>query len=163
MSDRQSKLHELLLQNLTTLNLTQIAATYREVLDEAARRNTSMLAVLSSLVASEVTARRQKALQRRILPGKTPKAEDAGGIQIRIPQKDPETENHATVRLALIEQHQCAIFIGPIGHRKSHLMTASGYVARERGITVRFTRVIERSTGYDRSDQRTLELALVPI
>jgi len=73
MSDRQSKLHELLLQNLAELNLTQIAATYREVLDEVARRNSSMLEVLSSLVASEMTLRRQKALQRRILQAKLPK------------------------------------------------------------------------------------------
>ena len=58
MSDRHSKLHELLLQNLAELNLTQIAATYREVLDEAARLNSSMLEVLSSLVASETCCSR---------------------------------------------------------------------------------------------------------
>ena len=73
MSDRQSKLHELLLQTLIELNLTQIAASYREILDEAARRNSSVLEVLSSLVAAEVTARRQRALQRRILQARLPK------------------------------------------------------------------------------------------
>ena len=72
MSDRQPKLHELLLQNLAELNLKQIAPTYREVLDEAARCNSSMLEVLSSLVASEMTLRRQKALHRRILQAKLP-------------------------------------------------------------------------------------------
>ena len=42
-----SNLHELLVQNLHELKLTQIAETYREVLDEAARKNSSMLEVLS--------------------------------------------------------------------------------------------------------------------
>ena len=38
MSDRHKQLHELLVQNLNELKLTQIAEIYREVLDEAARR-----------------------------------------------------------------------------------------------------------------------------
>jgi len=66
MNDRQPRLHELLLQDLAELRLQQIAQTYREVLDEAARKNTSMLEVLASLIASEITARRQGALVRRI-------------------------------------------------------------------------------------------------
>jgi hypothetical protein len=102
MSDRQSKLHELLLQNLTELNLTQIAATYREILDEAARRNSSVLEVLSSLVAAEVTGRVSGVCSAAAnSSGKTAKTEDAGGIQIRILQTDPEAENRATVRLRI--------------------------------------------------------------
>lgn len=38
MSDRQPKLHELLLEQLAELNLTQIAADYRETLDEGAEK-----------------------------------------------------------------------------------------------------------------------------
>jgi hypothetical protein len=36
--------------------LTQIAADYRETLDEGARKNSSMLEVLSTLISSEITA-----------------------------------------------------------------------------------------------------------
>ena len=50
----QQKLHELLLQHLNELNLTQMAAIYRETLDEAARRNCSILEVLVTLVGAEV-------------------------------------------------------------------------------------------------------------
>lgn len=53
MTDRHSRLHEPLLEQLAELNLTHIAATYRETLDEAARKNSSMLDVLASLVASK--------------------------------------------------------------------------------------------------------------
>ena len=38
MTDRQTRLHKLVLQDLTELKLTQIAECYREVLDEAARK-----------------------------------------------------------------------------------------------------------------------------
>ena len=57
MSNRHPKLHELLLQDLAELKLTQIAQTYREVLDEAERKNTSLLEVLAALIAAEVALR----------------------------------------------------------------------------------------------------------
>ena len=50
MSDRHHKLHELLLQHLAELKLGQIAQVYREVLDEAARKNAPFLEVLASLI-----------------------------------------------------------------------------------------------------------------
>lgn len=60
-----------------------------------------------------------------------------------------------------IEQHQCAILIGPTGTGKTHLMTALGYTACERGITVRFTRVIDMINRLTTAQiNGTLELAL---
>ena len=119
MSDRQSKLHELLLQNLAELNLTQIAATYREVLDEAARRNSSMLEVLSSLVASEMTSRRQKALQRRILQAKLPKLKTLAEYKFEFPKRIPKQKIMRLFDCEFIEQHQCAINLSgrqPVDH-----------------------------------------------
>ena len=40
MSNGHQRLHELLKQDLIELKLRHIAETYREVLDEAARKNT---------------------------------------------------------------------------------------------------------------------------
>ncbi len=143
MSDHPSKLQELLLQNLLELNLTQIAATYREVLDEAARRNSSMLEVLSSLVAAEVTARRQRALQRRIIQARLPRLKTLGEYKFEFPKRIPKQKIVRLFDCEFIEQHQCAILIGPTGIGKTHLMTALGYTACERGVSVRFTRVID--------------------
>ena len=42
-----------------------------------------------------------------------------------------------------IERHGCAVFIGPTGTGKSHLVTALGYAAAERGYSVRYTRVVD--------------------
>ncbi len=42
-----------------------------------------------------------------------------------------------------IEQHGCAVLIGPTGTGKSHLLTALGYTAVERGHSVHHTRVVD--------------------
>ena len=40
-------------------------------------------------------------------------------------------------------RHGCAVLIGPTGTGKSHLLTALGYTAAERGYSVRHTRVVD--------------------
>ena len=42
-----------------------------------------------------------------------------------------------------IQRHGCAVLIGPTGTGKSHLLTAFGYTAAERGYSVRHTRVVD--------------------
>jgi DNA replication protein DnaC len=42
-----------------------------------------------------------------------------------------------------VAQNQCAVLIGPTGTGKSHLLTALGYTACDKGISVRFTRVVD--------------------
>jgi DNA replication protein DnaC len=42
-----------------------------------------------------------------------------------------------------IAEHGCAVLIGPTGTGKSHLLTALGYRAAERGYTVFHTRVVD--------------------
>ena len=42
-----------------------------------------------------------------------------------------------------IEQHGCAVLIGPTGTGKSHLLAALGYTAIERGRSVRHTRIVD--------------------
>jgi DNA replication protein DnaC len=143
MSDRQPKLHELLQEQLAELNLTQIAADYRETLDEGARKNSSMLEVLSTLISNEITARRQRALQRRILQAKLPKMKTLAEYQFEFPKKIPKQKITRLFDCEFVEQHQSAVLIGPTGVGKTHLLTALGYIACERGISVRFTRVID--------------------
>jgi DNA replication protein DnaC len=42
-----------------------------------------------------------------------------------------------------IARYGCAVLIGPTGTGKSHLLTALGYTAAERGYSVRHTRVVD--------------------
>lgn len=62
-------------RDLADLKLLEITRCYREVLDEAARKGSSMLDVLATLVAMEQTVRQQRALERRIHQARLPKRE----------------------------------------------------------------------------------------
>ena len=102
-----------------------------------------MMEVLSSLVAMEVTARRQRALQRRIIAARLPKAKTLAEYKFDFPKRIPKQKIVRLFDCEFIEQHQSAVLIGPTGVGKTHLLTALGYTACERGISVRFTRVID--------------------
>ena len=143
MTQDRRHIHELLQQDLTELKLTQIAENYREVLDEAARKNTSMLEVLASLIASEVTARRERALENRIKRAKLPKRKTLDEYKFTFPKRIPKQKVLRLFDCEFISQYRCAVLIGPTGTGKSHLLTALGYTACEKGITVRFTRAID--------------------
>ena len=135
--------HEKLLQDLLTLKLTRIAEIYREVLDEAARKNSSMLEVLMTLAAEEAIARRQRALQRRIRQARLPQRKDIETYDFDFPKRIPKQKILRLFDCQFIEKNFCGVFIGPTGVGKTHFLTALGYVACERGITVRFTRVVD--------------------
>jgi DNA replication protein DnaC len=161
MSDRHKQLQEMLLQDLAELKLTQIAEIYREVLDEAARKNTSVLEVLASLIAAEVTARRQRALDRRIWQAKLPKLKTLADYKFEFPKRVPKQKVLRLFDCEFVEQHHCAVLIGPTGTGKTHLLTALAYTACEKGTSVRFTRVIDMINALTTAQLNgTLERAL---
>jgi DNA replication protein DnaC len=135
--------HAKLLADLAELKLHRIAELYQEVLNEAARKQSSMLDVLAALIGEEVAVRRQRALERRIYRARLPKCKMLQEYDFNFPKRIPK---QAVLRLFdcdFVTQHGCAIFIGPTGTGKSHLLNALGYTACEKGISVRFTRVVD--------------------
>ena len=72
MARRDDSLQARLDRDLADLKLLEIAKSYREVLDEAARKGSSMLEVLSILIGLEQTARQQRALERRLRQAGSP-------------------------------------------------------------------------------------------
>lgn len=137
------KRHEQLLRDLAELKLHRIAELYSSVLDEAARKGSSMLDVLAQLIGAEATARRQRALERRIDRARLPKRKTLEEYDFTFPKRFPK---QAVLRLFdcdFVAQHACGILIGPTGTGKTHLLNALGYTACERGISVRFTRVVD--------------------
>jgi DNA replication protein DnaC len=150
-------------RDLAELKLTQIAETYREVLDEAARKNTPMLEVLATLIAAEVTARRQRALQRRIQQARLPKLKTLAEYDFTFPKRIPKQKVLRLFDCEFVAQRQCGILIGRTGTGKSHLLTALAYTACEKGISVRFTRVIDMiNTLTTAQINGTLDRALKP-
>jgi DNA replication protein DnaC len=143
MSRRDDSVPSRLDRDLAELKLLEIARAYREVLDEAARKGSSMLEVLGVLIGLEAANRQQRALQRRLAAARLPKRKALEEYDFTFPKRVAKA---AVVRLFdcdFIERHGCAVFIGPTGTGKSHLITALGYAAAERGYSVRYTRVVD--------------------
>ena len=130
-------------RDLADLKLLEIARGYRAVLDEAARKGSSMLDVLATLIGMEQTVRQQRALERRLRQARLPKRKTLADYDFNFPKRIPKT---AIIRLCdcdFIPRHGCAVFMGPTGTGKSHLLTALGYTACERGYSVHYTRVVD--------------------
>ncbi|RPI81338.1 MAG: ATP-binding protein [Planctomycetaceae bacterium] len=135
--------HARLERDLAELKLLEIAKRYREVLDDAARKGSSMLEVLATLIGLEQTVRAQRALERRLREARLPQRKTLAEYNFAFPKRVPKA---AIVRLFdcdFIAEHRCAVLIGPTGTGKSHLLTALGYAACEHGHSVRYTRVVD--------------------
>jgi len=143
MARRDDNLQTRIDRDLALLRLPEIAKSYREVLDEAARKGSSFLEVLAILIGLERAAREQRALEGRLRKARLPKRKSLAEYDFTFPKRIPKA---AIVRLFdcdFIEQHGCAVLIGPTGTGKTHLLTALGYTAVERGHSVCHTRVVD--------------------
>jgi DNA replication protein DnaC len=134
---------EALLRDLHTLKLTRIAEIYREVLNDASRKNSSTLEIFQTLIAEEVIARSGRALQRRIRQARLPQRKSIEEYDFDFPSRIPKQRILRLFDCQFIEEHFCGVFIGPTGVGKTHFLTALGYVACDLGISVRFTRVVD--------------------
>ena len=79
MSRRDDSVPSRLDRDLAELKLLEIARAYREVLDEAARKGSSMQEVLGVLIGLEAASRQQR-LAAPAGSGTAPQAKDPGGI-----------------------------------------------------------------------------------
>src|SRR3984885_864149 len=143
MARRDDSLQASLDLDLAELKLLEIAESYREVLDEAARKGSSMLEVLATLIGLEQTARQQRALERRLRQARLPKQKTLAEYKFEFPKRVPKAAILRLFDCDFIERHGCAVLIGPTGTGKSHLLNALGYTACERGYAVRYTRVVD--------------------
>ena len=102
---KRDETHEKLMRDLATLKLARIAEIYQEVLDEAARKNSSMLEVLSTLIAEEAIARSERALQRRIRHARLPKRKTLEEYDFIFPKRMPKQKILRLFDCQFIEQH----------------------------------------------------------
>jgi DNA replication protein DnaC len=135
--------HDRLRQELLGMKLNHIAENYKEVLDEAARKNSPMLDVLIELFGGQAAARRDSALSRRVRMARLPAMKTLEGYDFTFPKKISKQKILRLFDCQFVETFGCAVFIGGTGVGKTHLLTGLGYAASEKGISVRFTRVID--------------------
>ena len=143
MARRDDNLQARLDRDLAELKLPEIAKSYCEVLDEAARKGSSMLEILATLFGTEQAARQQRALERRLREARLPKQKTVAEYDFKFPKRIPKATILRLFDCDFIQQHECAVLIGPTGTGKSHLLTALGYTAVERGYSVHHTRVVD--------------------
>lgn len=135
--------HEQLSRDLLELKLQHVAENYREVLDEAARQNTPMLDILMQLVSGQLAARRNQATARRVQAARLPPIKTLSEYDFTFPKRISKAKILRLFDLQFVETFGCAVFVGNTGLGKTHLLTALGYAACEKGINVRFSRVVD--------------------
>lgn len=140
---KEKHIHEEILRDLGLLRLTRIAEIYQEVFDEAATKEWSPLQTFACLVAHEASARAERALQRRVKRAQLPKLKTLEGYDFDFPKKIPKQKVLRVFDCDFVEHNGNVVFIGNRGTGKTHLLTALGYVACEKGISVRFTRTVD--------------------
>jgi DNA replication protein DnaC len=151
------------MQDLHDLRLDRIAEIYRQTLDEAARKGSSMLDVLGLLIGEEATARSSRALQRRIKIGALPQRKNIEDYDFNFPDKVPKEAILRLFDCDFIPKKGNAAFIGGTGTGKTHLLVALGYRACERGFSVRFVRAISMlNTLINAQINGSLETAMRP-
>jgi len=126
-----------------TIDAAYVADNYREVLDEASRKNTTMLDVLMQLVSGQLAARRDGALSRRVRAAHLPPLKTLAEYDFTFPKKISKPKILRLFDLQFVDTFGCAVFLGGTGLGKTHLLTALGYAACEKGISVRFSRVVD--------------------
>ena len=95
------------------------------------------------LIRMEQTGRQERALQPRLHSARLPKPKTLAEYDFNFPRRIPKAAVLRGFDCDFILRHGCAVLIGPTGTGKSHLLTALGYTAAERGYSVRHTRVVD--------------------
>ena len=92
------------------------------MLDEAARKGTSMLELLALLFGMEQAVREQKALERRLRGARLSKQKTAADYDFKFPKRIPKATIMWLFDCDFIERHEFAVLIGPTGTGKTRPM-----------------------------------------
>ena len=106
MARRDDNLQARLDRDLAELKLLVIAKSYREVLDEAARKGSSFLEVLALLIGMEQAAREQRALERRMREARLPKQKTLAEYDFKFPKRIPKAAILRLFDCDFIEKHE---------------------------------------------------------
>lgn len=135
--------HEQLKRDLEALRLREVLRVYPEMLEQAATESWSSLKLIAHLIGAEAAARSQRALESRIKRARLPRLKTLEEYDFNFPKRIPKQKILRAFDCDFVESHGNVVFVGNQGTGKTHLLTALGYVACGKGISARFTRVID--------------------
>jgi DNA replication protein DnaC len=128
---------------LDYLKLPYIGEHHEALAQKAAEKGWSHLDYLERLIEGEYLCRQARAVDRRVQAARFPVIKTVENFQWNWPESINEMKVRNLFRLGFIEQKTNVVFVGPAGVGKTHLSTALGYHACQRGRSVLFTTAID--------------------
>lgn len=130
-------------QQLNELKLTFTQQHYQDFAQQAHQKGMDAISYLAQLMDGETALRRQRAIQRRIRLARFPVSKRLDQFDWTWPNKINREQIQYLFHLKFLENHSNVIFLGGVGLGKSHLSTALGYRACEKGHSVLFASAID--------------------
>jgi DNA replication protein DnaC len=128
---------------LLTLRLLDPLENFDAVTREAARQGWSHQAYLDRLLEGECRRRESAASSRRTKKARFPVPKGLEGFEWSWPKKLNRAQVQNLFHLAFLEDHTNVIFVGNTGLGKTHLATALGLEACEKGYSTFFTTAVD--------------------
>jgi len=130
-------------EHLDYLKLVFVREHYEPLAKEAAEAHWGHVQYLASLVEGEALERRQRSIQRRIRQARFPVVKTLEPFQWTWPRKINRLQVQNLFRLRFIEDKANVIFLGGVGLGKTHLASALGYAACQKGHSVLFATAVD--------------------
>lgn len=136
-------MNPILHEHLAYLKLADIQAQYEPLATEATAKRWPHVEYLQRLLEGECRARQTRAIERRVREARFPVLKTLDQFRWDWPKKINELQVKNLFRLTFVEKKINVIVMGGVGLGKSHLATALGYEACQRGHSVLFTTAVD--------------------
>lgn len=130
-------------QHMDALRLPFMLEHHQEFAQSAADKQWSHLEYLTELINGEAAARDDRRVQRCIQLARFPVLKTLDKFDWNWPTKINRPQLQNLFHLDFVAKHANVVFISGVGLGKSHLMTALGLAACQRGHSVLFTGAID--------------------
>jgi DNA replication protein DnaC len=130
-------------EQLGQIHLDYLRENYELLAREAAEKQWTHVDYLARLFDGQIQAIRQRAVQRRVAAARFPNLKTLEDFQWHWPKKINRPQVQNLFRLGFVPEKANVIFLGGVGLGKTHLATALGYTACQRGYSVRFTTAVD--------------------
>ena len=129
--------------HLAYLKLVFVREHFEALAQAAAQDHWGHVDYLASLMQGEALAREQRSVARRIRLARFPVIKTLDAFQWNWPRKINRMQVQELFRLRFIEHKANVIFLGGVGLGKTHLATALGYAACQKGHSVLFATAVD--------------------
>jgi DNA replication protein DnaC len=128
---------------LNELRLDWMLENHRKLADVAAQENRPHLEYLERLLEGECERRHGRRVERRIHNARFPFVKSLDQFNWSWPKKINRMQVQNLFRLAFLADRTNVIFVGGVGLGKTHLATALGYEACQKGHSVLFASAVD--------------------